>query len=175
MPVHAKTRFKILQKRKNQQRNTNGGGATSGPPPVRVTFLIFCFVLRGLGPCLGMNGHPRGATDVILRLSWSTIDVLSIFIGFRSQSRVNIIILNEILTFICFFMKMLICFSTLYFDPGLFGDVLGIENQFYSIEKSKLYDFLQFVVWPQNRFFNWRIDFSIKKRKKKPRKNFEKP
>ena len=23
----------------------------------------------GPGPCFGMNGHPRGATDVILRLS----------------------------------------------------------------------------------------------------------
>ena len=36
-----------------------------------------------LGPCFGMNGHPRRAMDVILRLSKSTTEDLSVFIGFR--------------------------------------------------------------------------------------------
>ena len=34
-------------------------------------FLDFSFFLKDLGPCFGMNGHPRMATDVILRLSRS--------------------------------------------------------------------------------------------------------
>ena len=38
------------------------------------------------GPCFGIKGHLRMATDVILRLSEPTIDFLSVFIGFRSQT-----------------------------------------------------------------------------------------
>ena len=38
------------------------------------------------GPCFGMNGHLRRATDAILRLSKSTIEDLSFFIGFGSLS-----------------------------------------------------------------------------------------
>ena len=37
---------------------------------------------RDHGPCFGMNGHPRRDTDVISRLSKSTIQDLSFYIGF---------------------------------------------------------------------------------------------
>ena len=36
------------------------------------------------GPCPAMNGHPGRDTDLILRPSESTIDFLSVYIGFRS-------------------------------------------------------------------------------------------
>ena len=49
---------------------------------------FFCFT--DLGPCFGMNGHPRRATGVILRLSKSTIKDLSFYIGFtRIGSRIK--------------------------------------------------------------------------------------
>ena len=63
--------FIRYKKKENRKRNTNGEGATSGASPVRVTFLIVLFVLKDLGPCFGMNGHPRRATDAILKLSRS--------------------------------------------------------------------------------------------------------
>ena len=43
----------------------------------------------------GMNGHFRRDPDVISRLPDTTIDFLSVFIGFRSSNRVKIIILGE--------------------------------------------------------------------------------
>ena len=48
-----------------------------------------------LRPCFGMKGHPRRDTDVILRLSKSTTDVLSFYIGFGSLSSVKIIVFEE--------------------------------------------------------------------------------
>ena len=39
---------------------------------------------QDLGPCFEMNGHLRRAMDVISRLSKSTIDFLSFYIGFGS-------------------------------------------------------------------------------------------
>ena len=53
-------------------------------PPVRVTFSIF-FFFKDLGLCFGMNGHPRRDTDVIFRLSKSTIEDLSFYIGFTME------------------------------------------------------------------------------------------
>mgnify|MGYP006903335454 CR=1 FL=1 len=47
----------------------------------------YCTVLD-LGPCFGMNGHFRRDPDVISRLPESTIDFLSVFIGFRNLSKV---------------------------------------------------------------------------------------
>ena len=42
------------------------------------------------GPCFGTNGHPRRDTDVISRLSKSTIQDLSFYIGFtRIGSRIK--------------------------------------------------------------------------------------
>ena len=38
--------------------------------------------IQDLGPCFGMNGHPRRATDMILSLSKSTTEDLSFYIGF---------------------------------------------------------------------------------------------
>ena len=40
--------------------------------------------IKDLGPCFGMNGHFRRDPDVISRLSKSTIDFLSFYIGFGS-------------------------------------------------------------------------------------------
>ena len=37
------------------------------------------------GPCFGTNEHPRRDTDVILRLSKSTIEYLSFYIGFAME------------------------------------------------------------------------------------------
>ena len=43
-----------------------------------------------VGPCFGTNEHPRRDTDVILRLSKSTIEDLSFYIGFtRIGSRIK--------------------------------------------------------------------------------------
>ena len=38
--------------------------------------------IKDHGPCFGTNEHPRRDTDVILRLSKSTIEDLSFYIGF---------------------------------------------------------------------------------------------
>ena len=40
--------------------------------------------IRDLGPCFGMNGHFRRDPDVIARQPESTIDFLSVYIGFGS-------------------------------------------------------------------------------------------
>ena len=51
----------------------------------RIKDLGPCFGMNlDLGPCFGMKGHPRMDPDVILRLSKSTTDFLSVFIIFRS-------------------------------------------------------------------------------------------
>ena len=47
-----------------------------------------------------MNGHFRRDPDVISRLPDTTIDFLSVFIGFRSSNRVKIVILGENIGFI---------------------------------------------------------------------------
>ena len=52
-----------------------------------------------LGPCFGMNGHFRKDPDVISRLSKSTIDFLSFYVGFGSESRVKMMLYDEIITF----------------------------------------------------------------------------
>ena len=51
--------------------------------------------IKDLGPCFGMNGHPRKAMDVIVGLSKFTSDDLSVFIGFRSQCKVKMVVFNE--------------------------------------------------------------------------------
>ena len=51
--------------------------------------------IHDLGPCFGMNGHFRRDPDVISRLPESTIDFLSVYIGFGSLSRVKMKVLNE--------------------------------------------------------------------------------
>ena len=38
--------------------------------------------IKDLGPCFGMNEHPGKDTDLISRLSKSTIEDLSFYIGF---------------------------------------------------------------------------------------------
>ena len=58
----------------------------------------FLFCLKDLGLCFGMSGHPRRATDVRLRLPESSIDVLSVFIGFRKR-RVEMVVFDEHMPF----------------------------------------------------------------------------
>ena len=41
--------------------------------------------IKDLGPCSGMNDHPGRDTDVISRLSKSTIEDLSFYIGFTME------------------------------------------------------------------------------------------
>ena len=57
-------------------------------------------LIKDLGSCFGMNGHPRRAMDVILRLSKSTTDDLSVFIGFGSSCRVKMVVLDENKSFV---------------------------------------------------------------------------
>ena len=47
-----------------------------------------------------MNGHFRRDPDVISRLPDTTIDFLSVFIGFRRSNRVKMFILGESIGFI---------------------------------------------------------------------------
>ena len=53
--------------------------------------------IKELGPCFGMNGHPRRAADMISRLSKSTIDFLSFYKGFGSYCRVKMVVFDEIM------------------------------------------------------------------------------
>ena len=46
-----------------------------------------------------MTGHPRRDTDVISRLSTSTIEDLSFYIGFGMELMVNMMVYDEIMTF----------------------------------------------------------------------------
>ena len=67
----------------------------------RIKDLGPCFGMNlDLGPCFGMKGHPRRDTDVILRLSKSTTDFLSFYIGFGSLSRVKMVVLDENIAFV---------------------------------------------------------------------------
>ena len=95
----------IRYDKKNQKRAAAG----------RCAFLIFFHA--HLGSCFGMNGHPRGATDVILRLSWSTIDFLSVFISFRSQITSKWSFYMKILTLNKFLSKNWIFFE-IWFSSG---------------------------------------------------------
>ena len=51
--------------------------------------------IKDLGPCFGMDGHPRRAMDMISRRSKSTIDFLSFYIGFGSECMVKMVVLDE--------------------------------------------------------------------------------
>ena len=113
------------------------------------------------GPCPATNEHPRRDTDVILRLSKSTTEDLSVFISFGSLSNVKMVVLDENIGRFFRFVILI---------PGSFGDVLGIENQFCSIEKSRFY-YLCYV-FPscsrsirvsktENRFSDQSIDYDI--------------
>ena len=64
-----------------------------------------------------MNGHFRRDPDVISRLPESAIAFLSAFIGFRSLSRVKMIVSDEIMTFARIFIEKINFFSIFYFDP----------------------------------------------------------
>ena len=63
--------------------------------------------IKHLGPCFGTNGHFRRDPDVISRLPDTTIDFLSVFIGFRCSNKVKMVIFNEHIGYIRFFIEKL--------------------------------------------------------------------
>ena len=92
-----------------------------------------------------MNGHPRRATDVILRLSKSTTEDLSFYTGFLKELMVKMVVYDETMTFVRLFVKNRICFEFVVLIWGSFGDFSGIENQSFGIEKSMFNTFLDFI------------------------------
>ena len=70
---------------------------------------------RDLGPCFGMNGHFRRDPDVISRPPESTIDFLSFYIGFKSLSRLKMVVLDKHIGFErCFIEYFNFCFNVLF-------------------------------------------------------------
>ena len=59
-----------------------------GPSTVLYSTVQYCTVLD-LGPCFGMNGHFRRDPDMMSRPPVSTIDFLSVNIGYGSLSKVG--------------------------------------------------------------------------------------
>ena len=57
-------------------------------------------MIKDHGPCFDTNEHPRRDTDVILRLSKSTIDDLSFYIGFINELIVKMMFYDETMTFV---------------------------------------------------------------------------
>ena len=53
-----------------------------------------------VGPCFGTNDHPRRGTDVMLRLSKSTIEDLSFCKGFTLELMVKMVVYDETMTFV---------------------------------------------------------------------------
>ena len=79
-------------------------------------------------------------------------------------------VFDEIMTFVWFVIKKSKIVRFVVLIRGSFGDVLGIENQFFDIEKSNIYEFCIFFDLKIS-FFSWKINFSIKK----TLKNIKKP
>ena len=79
-------------------------------------------LIKHLGPCFGMNGNFRRDPDVISRLSDTTTQDLSVFIGFRCSNRVNMVVLDEILVYIRFFIEPLKFLKFFFFVPGIILD-----------------------------------------------------
>ena len=82
-----------------------------------------------LGPCFCMKGHPRRDPDVILRLSKSTTEDLSDFIGFRSLSSVKMFVFDKIQVW-----HDLNCLWMFYFDSGI---ILGLFSDRKSIFRDR--------------------------------------
>ena len=67
----------------------------------RIKDLGPCFGMNlDLGPCFGMEVHPRRDPDVILRPSESTINFLSVLIGFGTLSKVKMVVFDKNLAFV---------------------------------------------------------------------------
>ena len=96
-------------------------------------------MFKDLGPCFGMNGHSRRDTDVISRLSKSTTEDLSFYIGFAMELMVNMVVLDENFCFCIHFYRNVIIII-FYFDLGvIWGRFRHRKSMFFSIERSKLY------------------------------------
>ena len=61
--------------------------------------------IKHLGPCFRTTGHFRRDPDVISRLPDTTIDFLSVFIGLRCSNRVKMVVLDENIDYIQFFIE----------------------------------------------------------------------
>ena len=97
-----------------------------------------------------MNGHPRRDTDLILRPSESTIDFLSVFIGFGSLRRVKIVVFDETIGYIQMFIEKLIFFLNFCFVPGIILDHFSYRKSIFRYPKLNNLD-----------FFDIKIDFLI--------------
>ena len=53
-----------------------------------------------VGPCFGTNEHPRRDADAILRLSKTTIEDLSFYIGFVTDLMVKMKVFDENVAFV---------------------------------------------------------------------------
>ena len=89
-------------------------------------------LIKDLGPCFGINGHSRRDTDVISRLSKSTIEDLSFYIGFVKDLMVKTIVYDDC----C--MTLIMCSNPFRFFliRGSYWVFLDIENHLFVIEKS---------------------------------------
>ena len=90
-----------------------------------------------LGPCFGMNGHFRRDPDVISRPPESTIDFLSVFIGVRNQSRLKIIILDEMQVLYDLYRKT-VFFFICYFVPGIILGYFSYRTSFFRLRKIEM-------------------------------------
>ena len=85
-----------------------------------------------------MNGHSRRAMDMILRLSKSTTEDLSVFICFRSLSSVKMDVLDENTGFVRIFIENRFVLN-MFFDPGI---ILGLFSDRKLIFRDRKIDVL---------------------------------
>ena len=80
----------------------------------------YCTVLYKV-PCFGTNGHSSRGTDVIKTVHIYNRRPIS-FIGFRSLSKVKMVVLDEIMTFVWFVIeKVILIFDFLFWSQGHLG------------------------------------------------------
>ena len=110
--------------------------------PTQYIFVQYCPVLHStvystvqyLGPCFGMNGHFRRDPDVRSRLPESTIDFLSVCIGFRCSNRIKMVVLNENTSYIRKNWKT----SKFYFVKGIILDHFRHPKSIFWYPKLKI-------------------------------------
>ena len=91
----------------------------------------------------------------ISRLPESTIDFLSVFIGFRSLSRVKMVVLNEIMTFVWICIEKVACFFSIFYFSGVW------MLQFWDFEMLGFSDvWISAFCWPVC-WFGWLVGWMI--------------
>ena len=78
-----------------------------------------------VGPCFGAYKHPRRDTDVILRLSKSTIEDLSFYIGFTKELMAEMMVYDKTRLLHELFLNNR--FSFFFLSWGSFLDFLDID------------------------------------------------